>query len=194
MNKGMEKSLKFYQGTGYGEINTFLRDPDFNESVLTKHKDDPIVAHINNIDRSMDTNKFGKTKFFRGIAGSFIPQAVNASSGIIVNTSFTSTTSDEKVAKSYVDDVGCCILVFEIPDDLKTFVYKYKGNYSESEVLVQRNTQFKIVKKLGKNIYYAELFSYTPPKKVADLLATRRAQMLADEGSDWDFSDSEDDE
>jgi len=196
MNKSMEESLKFYQGTGYGEINTFLRDPSFNESILIKHIDDQTVAHINNIDKSMGYNKFGKDKFYRGIAGSFIPQAINASSGIIVNTSFTSTTSDEKVAKSYVDSGGCCILVFEIPDNLKTFVYKYKGKYSEAEVLVQRNTQFKIVKQFGKNTYYAELFSYTPPKKVSvsdDLFAIRRAQMLEDD-SDWDLSDSEDEE
>lgn len=37
MNKYVVRSLKFFQGTGYGEINTFLRDTDFNESVLVRH-------------------------------------------------------------------------------------------------------------------------------------------------------------
>lgn len=191
----MEKSLKFYQGTGYGEINTFLRDPDFDESILSKHVGDPIVSHINNLDKGMGYNKLGKTKFFRGIPGSFIPLAVDASSGIIVNTSFTSTTSDEKIAQSFVDNGGCCILVFEIPDDLMTFVYKYKGAYSESEVLIQRNTQFKIIKKVGKNTYYAQLFSYQPKKvTISDTLLSERRNQLLEDDSYWDLSDSEEED
>ena len=101
----MSESLKYYQSLGYGKINSFLRDPDFKESLLETNSDDEIVNHINNIDSELKYNYLPDI-YFRGISGSFIPQAVQSSSGIIVNTAFTSTTSNEKVAQSFVDNNG----------------------------------------------------------------------------------------
>ena len=49
----MSESLKYYQSLGYGKINSFLRDPDFKESLLETNSDDEIVNHINNIDSKL---------------------------------------------------------------------------------------------------------------------------------------------
>ena len=192
-----EQSLKFYQGTGYGVINNFLRDPDFKESVLRYSKTDSTVAHINNIDESMSYNNLGETYYYRGIPGAFIPQSIQSSSSIIVNTSFTSTTSDQKNARSFVDEGGCCVLVFKIPDNLKTYIYTYKGKYKESEILVQRNTQFKIKQKISRNIYLADLYKYDPPKTekifsktFKEKMDIARAKILASSDDDWSFEDS----
>lgn len=190
----MTESLKYYQGLGYGKINSFLRDPDFKESLLENNKDDEIVNHINNIDSKLEYNTLSGL-YFRGISGSFIPQSVQSSSGIIVNSAFTSTTSNEKIAQSFVDTEGCCILVFKIPQNLKTYKYSYTG-YSEDEVLVERNTQFKIIEKGKKNYYFAELHKYTPPVKnqtdisFQQLLEEARRKQLEDD--DFDFSSDED--
>jgi len=54
----MTKSLKYYQGIGYGKINSFLRDPDFKESLLETNKDDEIVNHIHNIDSKLEYNTY----------------------------------------------------------------------------------------------------------------------------------------
>ena len=189
----MSESLKYYQSLGYGKINSFLRDPDFKESLLETNSDDEIVNHINNIDSELKYNYLPDI-YFRGISGSFIPQAVQSSSGIIVNTAFTSTTSNEKVAQSFVDINGCCILVFKIPQDLKTHKYSYSG-YSEDEILVERNTQFKIIKEGKKNYYFAELCKYIPPKKTnsnlifEQLMEEARKKQL--ENLDLDFSDED---
>lgn len=188
----MSESLKYYQSLGYGKINSFLRDPDFKQSLLETNSDDEIVNHINNIDSKLKYNYLPDI-YFRGISGSFIPQAVQSSSGIIVNTAFTSTTSNEKVAQSFVDNNGCCILIFKIPPNLKTYKYSYSG-YSEDEILVERNTQFKIIKEGKKNYYFAELCKYIPPKKTnsnlifEQLMEEGRKKM---ENLDLNFSDED---
>ena len=190
----MSESLKYYQSLGYGKINSFLRDPDFKESLLETNSDDEIVNHINNIDSELKYNYLPDI-YFRGISGSFIPQAVQSSSGIIVNTAFTSTTSNEKIAQSFVNNNGCCILVFKIPLDLKTYKYSYSG-YSEDEILVERNTQFKIIKEGKKNYYFAELYKYIPPKKTnsnlifEQLMEEARKKQL-ENLDDLDFSDED---
>jgi len=155
--------INYYQSLGYGKINSFLRDPDFKESLLETNSDDEIVNHINNIDSKLKYNYLPDI-YFRGISGSFIPQAVQSSSGIIVNTAFTSTTSNEKVVQSFVDNNGCCILVFKIPPNLKTHKYSYSG-YSEDEILVERNTQFKIIEKGKKIITSLNYINIYHPKK-----------------------------
>ena len=159
-------SLKYYQSDGYGKINGLIRDPDFNESLLTTDIDHEIIRHINNIDTQLKNNDLPNL-YYRGISGTFIPQSIKLSSGIITNTAYTSTTDDKKIAQIYAEN-GCCILVFKIPSNLKTYQYTYDG-YSEKEVLIERNTQFQIVKEIQKNLYMAELQKYTPPVKTQDL-------------------------
>ena len=87
------------------------------------------------------------------------------------------------------------ILVFKIPPDLKTHKYSYSG-YSEDEILVERNTQFKIIKEGKKNYYFAELCKYIPPKKTNSNLifeqlmeAARKKQL--ENLDDLDFSDED---
>jgi hypothetical protein len=189
------KSLKYYQGVGYGKINSFLRDPSFKEQLLVEHDNDSTVQHINSIDNRMKNNDLSDIRFFRGIQGSFIPRSIESSSGVIVNTAYTSTTSDEKVIEAYTDAGGCCVLVFVIPKGLKTYVYNYQGRYSEAEVLVQRNTQFKIIKQLSETHYLAELYPYEPPKqaKQEKLEKQRANQLLEINFSDTDITDSDED-
>jgi hypothetical protein len=190
----INKSFKFYQGTGYGPINQFLREPDFKESLLRieniKHK--PEIEHIINMDKGLTYNVFGERYFYRGMANGFIPASIIMSSGVIINKGFTSCTKREDVTKSYTDEEGCCMLKFIIPDNIKSYVYEYEGKYNEAEVLLQRNTQFTIVSKYHP-VYYAVLSLYTPPdnitkeltKTLVDYKNERMAQM-AEEDIDWD--------
>jgi len=194
----MINSLKYYQGLGYGIINSLIRDADFKESLLTTHKNDEIIQHINNIDSQLKYNHY-ENLYFRGISGSFIPQSIQSSSSIIINTAFTSTTSNEHTAQSFVDGEGCCILVFKIPSSLKTYQYSYSG-YSEDEVLIERNTQFKIVSKGKKNYYFAELHKYTPPVKTKPdlsfekMIEEERKRQMENIDDDWEFTDTDTDE
>lgn len=160
----MTASLKFYQGLGYDQINSFIRDPGFNNKLLKDHKSDETVDHINNIDVMMEYNDLKGKIFYRGIADPLIPMSIKYGSNVLVNRAYTSSTTDLDIIKSYVNQDGCCILKFLIPANIQTYIYRYSGAYTEKEVLIQRDTQFVINLELSTHpIYYAELRSYHPP-------------------------------
>lgn len=187
-------SFKYYQGTGYGKINNFLREMS-NESVINNNKDDPIVEHILNIDRGMKYNKLNNMLMFRGINSSLIK---NLPSNVLVNKAYSSATPDFNIASNFTDD--CCILSFIIPDDIKTYIYDYKNitskNLKEQEVLLQRNTQFVNITqdKYNPNLYNAVLTKYKPPNVSQQMKEYNRVreqymkQMIIDD----DFSDLDD--
>jgi hypothetical protein len=196
MDSDIEKSFKKYQGTGYGVINGFLRDNGFKEELLIRDniKHHPEINDIMNIDMGVKFNKLDTNHlFFRGIDGGFIPNAVRYSSGVIVNKGFTSCTMNKDVTKAFIDEHKCCVLMFYIPENIKTYIYKYKGNFSEAEILLQRNTQFTIIMEKSEHpCYFAELSIYTPPiyiKHRSDVLSIidelRKKTIENEEEVDW---------
>lgn len=171
------ESVKHYKGHGYGDINKFLREHTQTEIDKFLSSDYPLAKHIKNIDRQMKYNIFDKP-LFRGIPGAFIPEAIKQTSGIIVNKGFTSSSMSKDVMKSFTDSHGCCIIVFAPPKDVKSVIMEYTGNYSEAEILFERNTQFVIDKEKSKHpLYVATLKKWNPPniseseQKNAEILA-----------------------
>lgn len=155
------ESIKFYKGNGYGPINKLLRKEDIKNFLKT---DDPLAIHILNIDRNMKNNKIG-IPLFRGIAGAFIPEAVKQTSGIIVNKAYTSASMSQETVKSFTDVYGCCVIVFVPSPNLKSIIVEYSGEYTESEIIFERNTQFVIdIKKSKHPLYVARLEKWDPPK------------------------------
>jgi len=184
-------SLKFYQGTGYGKINKFLRElPD--EKIISNNRDDPIVKHIINIDKELKNNKLNNMLMFRGINSALIK---NLPSNVLVNKAYSSSTPDINVATQFADE--CCILSFTIPNDIKTHIYDYKNitskNLKEQEILIERNTQFVNITqdKYNPNLYNAILTKYKPPnvnKQMEEYNRAREEYM-----KQIDFDDFDDD-
>lgn len=193
----MSSGLKAYQGNKYGMINDMLRDSNFEEKLLELNKSDKTVRYIRQIDSKLKYNNLKNEIFYRGMSGPLIPLLLKNGSNIIVNTAYTSSTLSMETTKSFTDEDGCCILIFKIPDSIKTHIYEYKGNYTESEVLIQRNTQFIIdTKKSMHPIYHAELKLYTPPtirKSSFNLLDEMRKKVAyTDADLDYNFDSDSD--
>lgn len=195
----MNNSIKFYQGTGYGEINDFLRQV-MDERIIEDNTSDPTVKHIKNIDRIMKNNNLKNVIVYRGIKMSLLLNLKNMSSNVLVNKGYTSSSLDIEKSKMFTDEN--CILRFIIPNNLKTHIYEYKKNISENlnekEILIQRNTQFVIndMEDIKENkIYDAVLSNYIPPKSIRNLNNLEKLKnemmqkMLEEDFSDSDFED-----
>ena len=195
----MNDSIKFYQGTGYGEINDFLRQI-MDERTIEDNHSFPIVKHIKNIDKIMNNNNLNNVIVYRGINIGLLLNLKNIGSNVLVNKGYTSSSLD--IGKSKMFAYENCILRFVIPNKLKTYIYKYKKNVSENlnekEILIQRNTQFVInnMDDIKPNkIYDAVLSNYTPPKSVQNLNNLERLKnemmqkMLEEDFYDSDFED-----
>ena len=162
----MNKSLIFYKGTGYGPINKLLRNNNIpingkldklvNDSKQSsEHK---ILKHIQDIDSVLKiNNKWDGRILYRGIKGLKIDVG-----GLIINKGYTSSSLQEKATYPYLDQSKCCIVYFHLPPGFKLYKYKDK-KIIEDEVLIERNTQIKIIAKKNKN-YYGVLKKYSIPK------------------------------
>ena len=163
------KSLKYYQGTGYGKINELLRGENLNDSFMGRYSRDELVQHVKNIDSAMRNNgKLSGHTLYRGIAGQLIPKS-QENSGVIVSTGYSSCTTDFSIAKSsFTDARKCCVLVFKIPPNIDYYGYTYEKTKAkalrEHEVLLQRNIQFVDITETGtRNVYTCVLKKYTHP-------------------------------
>lgn len=195
----MSDSMEFYQGTGYGEINDFLRQV-MDERTIEDNPSDPTVTHIKNIDKMMKNNNLKNVIVYRGINKSLLLNLKNTGSNVLVNKGYTSSSLDIEKSKMFADEN--CILRFVIPHNLKTHIYEYNKNISENlnekEILIERNTQFVIngMDDIKPNkVYDAVLCNYTPPKSVQNLKNLERLKnemmqkMLEEDFYDSDFED-----
>lgn len=142
----------------------------------------------------MKRNNFDGQIFYRGVSGGIIPIIKNSS--VIVNIDYSSCTKRKDVLESFTDE---SVLVFSIPNTIKTYEYIEKGKVlNEAEVLIQRNTQFKIIKQLenNPNYYLAELSLYTPtnsPKKsIFDKLSVTEIDLEERRRQIFEQSDNDD--
>ena len=176
------ESLKQYKELKYGEINKFLREATNTEKLLKENPEDSVVRDIVNIDRMMSNDgKLDGRVMYRGFSKGFIPMALETSGGVIVNKAYSSVTFSLDDAKKFVDtETGCCVLVFVIPRGMK--YYEYPEDKNESEVLVQRNTQFIIDVANSKfPVYKARLVHWEEPAiVVSDELDSKLVSVLSD--------------
>jgi hypothetical protein len=162
----MTSSLSYYQGLGYGEINSTLRQANDIEQIIRDNPSDDISMHIREIDSIMrNDGSLEETMLYRGYSNGFIPTMLRQSN-VITSKSYNSSTSDINVAKkSFTSDDGCCIIMFKIPYNIKYYIYPQTiGKYTEREILIQRNVQFVIdIQNSSHPVYIAELQLWNPP-------------------------------
>jgi hypothetical protein len=165
------KSLLYYQGSGYGNINAFLReniirtvdegeDSEITENDIGEKNIDSVscLKHVNNIERAINMgDTYPNLILYRGLSATHVQNT----SGEIVEKGFCSTTTDVEVAKRFTKN-KCCLLTFTIPRDLRVYKFKYKRSLTytlvEDEYLLQRNIVFSNIRKIGDKDGY-ELYS-----------------------------------
>jgi hypothetical protein len=167
MDNQIEKSLAFYKGTGYGVINAKLRENYiYDEDIGKKEfKSDKILNDIANIDAAI--KRSGKsnsgTKVYRGLSH-FVFQDQNE----FIEKGYSSTTTDIDIATKSYTDGKCCVLFFEIPNNVNSYTYQEKS-YKESEILIQRNIQYLNIQEFGEvygvNIFTCNIKPYSLPSK-----------------------------
>lgn len=177
--------IKYYQEGGseqwqnYSYINKFIREAKDISKTIKENPDDEVVKIIKELDSYMILHQEEEDKryFFRGIGSGVIPIALEYSSGILVNKSYSSCTFILDKAMEFTSDDKCCILQFTIPSDIK---YHKFIDQREGEILLERNTQFIIDVDNSKHpVYSAILTKYIPPiiddtstgKELAEALA-----------------------
>ena len=180
------ESLLHYKEDGYLDINHFLRSTpiavplDLNESKINKYisdlkikKDDykthvkKQLEHIKNIDSYMNYHPSNKT-FYRGFShmGDTFSKLLKEG-GSLISKNYSSISYDKEIPKNFINEnVGCCVLSFKIPMDIKSFDFeplekKHKHLENEKEILLERNIEFEIVDKIN-GIYIAKLKKYDP--------------------------------
>ena len=105
------KSLLYYQGSGYGNINAFLReniirtvdegeDSEITENDIGEKNIDSVscLKHVNNIERAINMgDTYPNLILYRGLSATHVQNT----SGEIVEKGFCSTTTDVEVAKRF---------------------------------------------------------------------------------------------
>jgi len=87
--------------------------------------------------------------------------------GSLISKNYSSISYDKEIPKNFINEnVGCCVLSFKIPMDIKSFDFeplekKHKHLENEKEILLERNIEFEIVDKIN-GIYIAKLKKYDP--------------------------------
>lgn len=161
-------ALKYYKELGYGEINKFLREASDISKIIKENPSDYTVRQILEIDSHMSNNgELRNTLLYKGMSGGFIPMSIEASSGVIINKSYVSSSLTLDSANEFVSDDGCCVICFTIPDNIKYYKYGIEVNKKdrEQEILIERNTQFVInVEESNYPVYYATLSKWVPPQ------------------------------
>lgn len=92
-----------YKGEMYKEINQFLRNTN-NEDIFNS-SNKLLVRYIQKIDSNMTNDgTLSNIVLYRGIDNDVIPNAINNSSGVLVNKSYSSCSYSLQVAKNFLDD------------------------------------------------------------------------------------------
>jgi uncharacterized protein YbcC (UPF0753/DUF2309 family) len=182
------ESLLYYKEDGYLDINNFLRTTpitvpkNLNSTKINKHIKDLKIKkndykeyvekqlnHIKNIDSYMTYTPYSKT-FYRGFShmnDTF--DKLLKEGGSLISKNYSSVSYDKNIPKNFINEnVGCCLLSFKIPMDIKSFDFeplekKHKHLEQEKEVLLERNIEFEIIEKIN-GVYIAKLRKYDPFK------------------------------
>jgi hypothetical protein len=171
------KSLTYYKGTGYGQINKVLRENDIPLVINSKMAEqDSTLEHISNIDKLLNQSGF-KGILYRAIQGN-----------TIIEKAYSSTTPDLDVARQFTDYDKCCVVSFKLPNDIK---YHYFEHKIEPELLLQRSLQYYNITEHPhiRHLYTANVRKYEPPKvdqkSVEKMRAELMAKMLLEEDEDF---------
>jgi len=194
------RSLIYYQGIGYGDINKLLRHDNVTDEFISKNIDHDLIQHIVNIDKSIDESEIEEELvLYRGYTTVDLHKHTN-----IIEKAFSSCSRNLDIASNSFSsaEIKCCILVFTLPPEIKAYKYKYRGEMTENEYLLRRNVEFFNIKLLGLTNKNVEVFQcnirpYIPPTEEETIkyhqeLDKMRQQMLKEDYDfDGTFSDSE---
>lgn len=185
----------YFRKVGANRINEYLRTmmiSDSGEELSKVQNKDVrrICTVIQEIDRRLKPGN-GNLQVFRGIPMSFKKAFENT--GVLVNKSYTSASTDHEVAK----DFGPLVLCFTLPRTIKRHDYSstsHNGNDYEKEILIERNTQFvgyREEKKGDYTLVYTTIVKWEPPVMTASQseYKTSLQRMLKEaenEEIDWD--------
>lgn len=146
------EALRYYTSEGYEPINNYLRHGGdrYTQKVHTSIQlIDSVFVNTPPLQRNVVV--------YRGIKSSYIIDAD------FVEKSYTSTTVDLSVASEFNNNVKCCIFKILIPRGARVVpLVTCSDNASELEILLPRNSQFKIESvahddKLHRNIITLKL-------------------------------------
>lgn len=198
-----DNSLKFYQGTGYGVINRFLREYDISDEKINDksiHKHEYVLEHIYNIKQSID--EYGKRhmkeykdiEVYRGTTFN-IQSLINGAGNAFIEKGFCSVSTNINIALNFTGET-CCILTFVLPE-IYAYKFDYKGNYREDEYLLERNLEFYDIQYSHtynkKKVYTCKVRRHIPSieennkkQHINDYMEEQRRKMIYDD-DDFDF-------
>jgi hypothetical protein len=151
-------SITWYKGEGYDFINKMLRkmggslDMNLIKKIIEENNVSEIVNacyHIRNIDNILKRSPYYKGKLYRGMLNIDYNQT-------FINHSYSSTSSDIRVAQEFSGD-KCCLLAFNVTEndkihyiDMNIFYKKYLNkNDEEYEILLERDIAFHNIHLIG---------------------------------------------
>lgn len=185
--KTFQETYYYYKGSGYGDLNRFLRNTSlpFNFYPLIAGDNTHILHCIYQLDNFIekdgiygDYNKY----VYRGITPPeliILKRSMKKNNdkkvktgkeiyfeSLLMGNGFVSTSKNIKTALTIVknqnDEYNCCILKFKIPKEIKFLDIDTESD--EAEIIIQRNIIFKQFNKLGydkiQNMYVIECQIY----------------------------------
>jgi hypothetical protein len=114
-----------------------------------------------------------------------------------IERGFSSTTTNIDIAAKNYTDGECCVLYFEIPNNVNSYKYPEKG-YKEEEILIQRNIQYLNISEMGSysgvKIFTCTIKPYQLPsksevKKFEKSLEELRKEMMKKMMEEIDFDE-----
>lgn len=157
MDNSVLNSLNYYKGTGYGAINTMLREnyvhkEDLKDENIIKN---PLLNHIKNIDYAIQ--KSGKSNEGKTVYRGIKKYVIDNDSKSFIERGYSSTSTNPQIPAINFSEGGCCVLSMIIPKNIDSYEYEEKG-YKENEILLQRNIEYYNIEYLDKSIFGSKLY------------------------------------
>ncbi len=192
LSAAQKRALQTYKGSGYGEINSVLRDNAITSAILSDRsarQEMPVLETIRALDSVMKNDgRVRNQTLYRGIPRWLL--TLFLAQGVQINKSFTSCSLSLRGAQLFTTD-DCCILMFELQNPLKFYDFSAfetgirSAALQEAEILIQRNTQFTHLRETNtEGVYTCTLEPYvlhplTRTREAAQLRSERMAAYLA---------------
>lgn len=156
--------LMTYKGDGYSALNGILLNNHIplplTKKFIKKNKGmDSYLRYINFLDKTVIQRQNKGMIVARGMSNFFkIFNYLISTNQPFITKNFVSSSADISIANYFSQGNDDAIMVFKIPKNIGTFDYrniekKLHISEGEEEILIQRNVQFRLIKRRGQIFY-----------------------------------------